>query len=439
MKITLLKTLFSYDVRHSAINLFWRLLSGPLLLLLVPVYLTAEVQGYWYTFISLAVLAVFADMGFSSILLLFSSHEFAHLRFNTDKTLAGSSEHLIRLATLGKFAMKWSSTMAIVVFPVVLVAGHLFLGSKDSNINWQLPWLIYGAGSILVFLNSMLLSFIEGCDSVGDVQKIRFYISVTTVAITALLLVNGQGLYALSIALFAGALIGLILISYRYQKMFKQLYEIGKHHNHSWAPEIVPLMWRFSVSWISSYFTLSIFTPLTFHFYGAVEAGQVGLSMAICMALFSIANIWVSISTPKMNIYVAQQDYSTLNSTFKRAVSLSTLTYILGLIVLFTSIELFQNYLPIAKRLLSPLSLWFVALGWLIQLWITSMASYMRAHKKEPLVSVAVVQGTYVAATTLCIAIYFPFDYLFLGFFSASLLVIPCVVWIFKNFKRLHI
>ncbi|KTC55806.1 hypothetical protein AO262_25875, partial [Pseudomonas fluorescens ABAC62] len=366
--------------RHSAINLFWRLFSGPLLLLLIPVYLSAEVQGYWYTFISLAVLAVFADMGFSSILLLFSSHEFAHLNFNLDKTLTGKPENLIRLATLGKFAIKWSCVMGIVVFPIVLIAGNFFLASKVSTINWQIPWLIYGAASILVFLNSMLLSFIEGCDSVGDVQKIRFYISVTTVAATVLLLVNGEGLYALSIALLLGALAGLIITCKKYKNMFRQLYEVGKNNDHSWSPEIVPLMWRFALSWMSSYFTLSIFTPLAFHFYGAVEAGQVGLSMAICMALFSIANIWVSINTPKINIYVAQRNYETLDSTFKRAILLSTLTYLLGMITLFTGIELLQNHLPITQRLLPQVELSLVALGWLIQSWIYAMAVYMRAH-----------------------------------------------------------
>lgn len=438
MKTHLFKTLLSYDVRHSAINLFWRLFSGPLLLLLVPIYLSADVQGYWYTFISLAVLAVFADMGFSSILLLFASHEFAHLKFNSDKTLTGSPEHLVRLATLGKFAMRWSSTMAIVIFPVVLVAGYFFLDSKNSHVNWQLPWLIYGAASILVFLNSMLLSFIEGCDSVGDVQKIRFYISVTTVAVTALLLVNGEGLYALSIALLAGALAGLFLISLRYRKLFQQLYELGKNSTHSWAAEIMPLMWRFSVSWISSYFTLSIFTPLAFHFYGTVEAGQVGLSMAICMAMFSIANIWVSISTPKMNMYVAQRDYTTLNSTFKRAILLSTFTYLLGLITLFVGVELLQGYLSFIKRLLSPGPLMLVALGWMLQLWITSMASYMRAHKQEPLVSASVVLGIIVSSTTVSIAIYLPFEYFFLGFFSGCFLVVPWIFWTFKNFKKSH-
>lgn len=435
----LFKTLMSYDVRHSAINQLWRLFSGPLLLLLVPIYLSAEAQGYWYTFISLAALAVFADMGFSSILLLFSSHEFAHLTFNPDKTLAGDTKHLVRLATLGKFALKWSITMAVVIFPLVLIAGYFFLNSKGSAVNWQLPWLIYGVASVLVFLNSMLLSFIEGCDSVGDVQKIRFYISLSTVAVTALLLFCGDQLYALAIALLSGALTGLFLIGYRYKKMLQQLYRVGKDNHHSWAPEIMPLMWRFAVSWISGYFILSIFTPAAFHFYGAVEAGQVGLSVAICMALFSIANIWVSISTPKMNMFVAQQDYPALTSTFKRAVLLATLTYILGLATLFAGVALLKDYLPIANRLLSPASLALVGFGWLIQLWINSMAVYMRAHKREPLVVASVVQGLYVAATTLAIAINLPFDYLFLGFFSALCLVMPWVFWIFKNFRRSYL
>ena len=435
----LFKTLMSYDVRHSAINQLWRLFSGPLLLLLVPIYLSAEAQGYWYTFISLAALAVFADMGFSSILLLFSSHEFAHLTFNPDKTLAGDTKHLVRLATLGKFALKWSITMAVVIFPLVLIAGYFFLNSKGSAVNWQLPWLIYGVASVLVFLNSILLSFIEGCDSVGDVQKIRFYISLSTVAVTALLLFCGDQLYALAIALLSGALTGLFLIGYRYKKMLQQLYRVGKDNHHSWAPEIMPLMWRFAVSWISGYFILSIFTPAAFHFYGAVEAGQVGLSVAICMALFSIANIWVSISTPKMNMFVAQQDYPALTSTFKRAVLLATLTYILGLATLFAGVALLKDYLPIANRLLSPASLALVGFGWLIQLWINSMAVYMRAHKREPLVVASVVQGLYVAATTLAIAINLPFDYLFLGFFSALCLVMPWVFWIFKNFRRSYL
>ncbi|WP_423749249.1 hypothetical protein [Pseudomonas sp. VD9] len=84
-----LKKILNHDFRNTAINQLWRLLSGPALLILVPIYLSPEAQGYWYTFISMAALAVFADMGFSAVLLLFASHEFAHLKFNSQKELSG--------------------------------------------------------------------------------------------------------------------------------------------------------------------------------------------------------------------------------------------------------------------------------------------------------------------------------------------------------------
>lgn len=64
------------------------------------------------------------------------------------------------------------------------------------------------------------------------------------------------------------------------------------------------------------------------------------------------------------------------------------------------------------------------------------MAIYMRAHKKEPLVMVSVSNGLYVAITTWLAAKYLPFEYLFSGFVSAYLLVLPWVYWIFRSFKR---
>lgn len=436
MKIKYLRTLVSYDARQSALNQLWRLFSGPLLLILVPIYLSTEAQGYWYTFISLAALAVFADMGFSSVLLLFASHEFAHLKFNSDKTLAGEYEYLVRLATLGKFAAKWSCTMAVVAFPIVLSVGYLFLANRESDINWQLPWLLYGVASVMVFLNSMALSFIEGCDSVGDVQKIRFYISFTTGIVTALLLLNGDSLYALALALLFGALTGSALVYFRYKRMIIQLYKLTKNSDHSWSSEIFPLIWRFSISWISGYFILSVFTPLTFHFYGPVNAGQVGFSMAICVAMFSISNIWISIITPRINMYAAQNKKDELDKVFKKGILLAITTYILGITTLAIALWIISGHPLLENRTTTTFSISILSIGWLIQLIINALAIYMRAYKKEKLVLVSVFNGAYVTITTLIIATHFSFDYIFIGFTSAYLLVLPWVYTIFKKFQR---
>lgn len=431
-----LKSLFNKDFRHTAINQLWRLFSGPLLLILLPIYLTPEVQGYWYTFISLAALAIFADMGFSAILLLFSAHEFAHLRFNSDKTITGDEHHLMRLATLLRFSVKWSSLMALVVFPIVLIIGYTILNTKDTTTDWKLAWFIYGAASTFVFINSMMLSFIEGCDSVGDVQKIRFHISVVTFITTLALLIGGANLHALSLSLLVGALSGTTIIFFRYHRMLHQLFQQAANKHHPWFQETMPLIWRFAISWISGYFIFSIFTPVAFHYYGSTEAGKVGLSISACMAIFSIANIWITTITPRINIYVAQKDYSRLNSDFKKHVLLSALTYIIGMLALYIALTISKGYLPISNRLLPMSSFLIVALAYLAQLLINSMATYIRAHKQEPLVLTSMLNGIYVATTTILIAINMPFEYLFIGFLSAYAVTLPWVYNVFKRYNR---
>jgi len=431
-----LKIKFSYDFRHTAINQLWRLFSGPLMLILIPLYLSAEAQGYWYTFVSLAALAVFADMGFSTILLQFSAHEFAHLKFEENKTLSGNQYYLERISTLFRFSMKWSSGMGLLAFPVILVVGFVILNEKQTDVSWVIPWVAYGIASIFVFINSMLLSFIEGCNSVGEVQKIRFYISFVAVISTGILLVFGTELYALAISLGIGAISGTIIIFYRYRYMLQQLFFLSKNAKHDWKKDILPLIGRYAISWISGYFIFSIFTPIAFHYYGVVEAGQIGFSIAICTAIFGIANIWMTIITPKINMYVAHKDYETLNIIFKKHLISALITYILGIITLFILVIYLKDILPFANRLVSPFSLSIIAIGWLLQIVINSLAIYIRAHKEEPLMIPSFLTGVYISITTLLIAIYLPFEYFFLGFLSSYVWVMPWVMVIFRRYKK---
>jgi len=409
------------------------------MLILIPLYLSAEAQGYWYTFVSLAALAVFADMGFSTVLLQFSAHEFAHLKFEKDKTFSGNRHYLERLATLFRFAMKWSGGVGLIAFPIILVVGFLILNEKQTDIHWVTPWIIYGLASVFVFVNSMLLSFIEGCNSVGEVQKIRFYISFATAISTMGLLVLDEGLYSLAIGLGIGAISGTIIIFYKYKYMISQLLSIAKDTIHDWKKEILPLVGRYAVSWISGYFIFSIFTPIAFHYYGVVEAGQIGFSIAICSAIFGISNIWMTIIIPKINMYVAHKDYESLNIMFKKHLISAVITYILGIITLFIVVIYFKDILPFANRLVSVFPLSIISTGWLLQIVIYGLAIYMRAHKEEPLMLLSFLSGVYIAISTLLIAIYLPFEYFFIGFLSSYVWGMPLVLKIFSRYKKENI
>ena len=431
-----LKYIFSHDFKHTLINQLVRLFSGPLILLLIPIYLTAPEQGYWFTIVSLAALSVFADLGFTTIILQFSAHEFAYLKFDDNKQIIGPSKYLERLSSLLHFSLKWSFKISMIAFPIILVIGYYILSQKNSQgIIWTYAWLIYGSASILIFLNNIVISFIEGCNSVGDMQKIRFLITISNSIVIIIGLVLGFNLYALSFALLISSLIGAFLIYSRYSTMLKQLYYMKIISVYNWKEKILPLLGRYSISWISGYFIFSIFTPLVFHFYGPELAGKIGLSTALWVAVFGISNIWITVILPKINMYISKKNYKDLNNIYYKHLTLSIVTFILGIVVFFILYYSFINKYEFLHRFLEPFAMIFLALGWLGQVIINTLAVYIRAHKVEPLVIPSVVTAIYIAITTLLIIKYLSFDYFFLGFLSSYIFGIPWIIIIFLRYQ----
>ena len=122
----------SKDLLYTGMNQLWKVVAGPLILLFIPLYLTPIEQGYWYTFTSIAALAVFADLGFSTIILQFAAHEFAYLEFDDNGLLIGEREHLIRIASFFRFSVIWLFKVICIVFPIIIIGGYFFLLSKND-------------------------------------------------------------------------------------------------------------------------------------------------------------------------------------------------------------------------------------------------------------------------------------------------------------------
>ena len=425
-----------HDFRQTAINQIWRLVNGPVILMLIPLYLTAETQGYWYTFISLAALVIFADMGFTTILLQFSAHEYANLSFNQHRALSGDRHHLEKIASLFRFSVKWSAGMGLLAFPLILTAGFFILDEKQTNVDWVGAWVLYSFASIFVFMNGMVLSFIEGCNSVGDVQKIRFKISFITSISMIVLLLLGADLFALAASLAIGAIASTVIVFHRYKNMLNQLWFLGKGLAHQWNKKILPLLGRYAVSFLSGYLIFSMFTIIAFKYYGVVEAGKVGFSIAIFTAIFGIANIWITVVTPKINMYVSRKEFASLNAIFKKHLIAAIMTYILGIILLFGMVTSLQDVLPVANRIVQNSSLAAIALGWLFQIIINGYAVYLRAFKREPLMVPSLFIAAYITAVTVFTATYLPFEYFFIGFLTSYFWGVPWVWLIFTRFRN---
>ncbi|WP_302420942.1 hypothetical protein [uncultured Megasphaera sp.] len=433
---------YRYDAFQTILNQLWRIVSGPLLLVSIPYFLTPETQGYWYTFISLAAFSVLADLGFSNIILQFSAHEFAFLHFNEKMELEGDWEHQQKLTDFFWFSLRWLLKIVLVVFPLIIIGGYFFISYKaTSSIStggWKLAWVIYALASAFVFMNSIILSFFEGCNLVGKVQKLRFNIAVATTATMFLGLVFHLNLYALAMSNVISSLVGLYLIYRNFKYTIYQLLKMKEHAVYDWWPEFSALIWRYAISWGSGFMVFQLFTPMTFYFYGPVAAGKVGISIAMWTAGFNIAISWITAITPKMNMLIAQKRWQALDDIFFSGLAKSFSTMLAGGICFFLLEFLLYSRIAFFHRILEPLGMFILFVAWLLQVIVNSLAIYLRAHKKEPLVKISCINAVIVVVGTLLCGKFLDAQFLFCGFLIGSFIQCPAVYHVFCLFRKQH-
>lgn len=422
-------------VIFTSLNQVWKLISGLVTIILIPLYLTKEAQGYWFTIMSLATLVMLADLGFSSIITQFAAHEFAYLRLE-DHEITGSEQHLNRLANFFVFSTKWAFGILVFAFPVISLIGFFLLSRKEGTVTWVLPWLVYLFGAGLTFFNNSLLCFFEGCNLVGPIQKIRIYISMVTFILMWLGLFSHLSLHALSLSLLVSALIGSFILLRGFGHHMRAFYGIARTVAYSWKEKFLGLQWRYAISWASGYFIFQMYTPVMFHFYGPVEAGKVGLSILLWTAVFSISNSWIYAIIPKLNIFVSQKKWKDLDALFSRHLLLASATFLTGAMTVYLSVTFLRGKVELFNRLADNTSLLLLGVAWFLQIIVNSLAVYLRSHKKEPLVIPSLVSAVYIVIATILCATYLPSKYFFLGFLSSYLWGVPWVLYIFIKNKK---
>jgi hypothetical protein len=77
-------------------------------------------------------------------------------------------------------------------------------------------------------------------------------------------------------------------------------------------------------------------------------------------------------------------------------------------------------------------------MSWLCQVLVNSLAIYLRAHKKEPMMTLSAVSAVYVFGTTYLCAKYLSEEWLFLGMLSSYVWGIPIIMNMIKKQRREH-
>jgi O-antigen/teichoic acid export membrane protein len=369
------------------------LLSIPL----IASKLSGEEQGYYYTFISLAALQVFLELGITGVIIQSIAHEVTHLKISVAPERPiwlGENIHKIRIAAFIRFSGYWFFFASFATLLGLSIGGYLFLKNTNNenhiNNHWIMPWLSISFITSLSVLASGALAILEGIGGIRTASIIRLF--ATTVGLCGLIigLLQNLGLWALCLNMGISLTINLLSLKYIYRPILASLKEVADK-NYRWKTEIWPLQWRIAISWMSGWFIFQSMTPAIFKNCGPEAAGKFGLALQIANGVQSISSVWFQTRVPIWGMYISKRKWQDLNIDFKKNTSLSIISAIFISCSIVAILAYFDSNFKLYIK--HPPSLYVVVIlviAAILNQWIFSIAAYLRAHKKEPFLIVSV-------------------------------------------------
>ena len=422
-------------VFFAIIGRVWSMGAGLVTTLLIAVFFSPELQGYYYTFGSVLAIQAFAELGLGTVLISYASHEWAKLSIDGEGQLRGDPDALSRLASLGRFALGWYAAASVIMALALAIGGVFFFGGAgDPGFSWRAPWFALCVVTGMNLLAVPVWALLEGCNQVSRVYGYRVVQYVASSVAAWLAIYLGAGLWVAAIIGAAGLLATAAAIGRRYGRFVGAvLFAEPRGPRLSWRTDIWPMQWRIAASWIGGYFMFSLFTPVLFHYQGPVVAGQMGMTWVFVSALMALASSWIMPKAPRFGMLVAQRRYAELDRLFWR-VATSVLAVIsagaAGIWLLLFLLNRLQH--PFASRLLAPSTTAYLLLGTVIVCATLPMSAYLRAHKKEPLMAISIVSGALTAAVTVLLGRTYSANGVALGYLAVMATMTPFValIWL---------
>jgi len=413
----------------------WSLPAGLVTAVLIATFFSSELQGYYYTFNAVLAFQVFAELGLGTVLTYYASHEWSKLALDQNGRVTGDADALSRLASLARFALKWYLAAGAVMTLVLAVGGFFFFASAGAPpFTWRAPWIALCVVTGLTLCMMPLWALLEGCNQVSNVYTYRFIQSVALSVAAWAAIYFGLELWVATISAATGLIVMIILTRRRYGGFIRALLTQPKGPRLTWRTDVLPMQWRIALSWISGYFVFSLFTPVLFHYQGSVVAGQMGMTWAFAGALAAVASGWVTPKAPRFGILVAQQRYPELDRLFWRITAVVFAVTAMGAIAIWGMVYALNHLQhPFAARLLTPASTGCLLLATIIMSASLPMSTYLRAHKKEPLLALSVIGGLFTGIAVVVLGKYYSAEGVAIGYLVVTATVTPFVALIWHR------
>jgi len=372
------------------------------MVLLVVRFLTPVEQGYYYTLLSLVSLQLVFELGFSFVIQQLAAHECVHLELHKDGSVGGDGVAHARLASVLQLTVRWYTAAAVVMGLILAPLGMVFFArhaaAGTEQVAWQGPWLAAVAASMAGLWCAPFYSFIEGCGQMRAVAAMRFRQAIATSVFAWVPMLLHHGLYSPALAIVGYFGTGLVFLATRRRLLVGLLRHPAGEAEIHWSREVWPFQWQIAVSWMCSYFTVQIFIPIVFALRGAVEAGQMGMSISITGYMSVLALAWTSTKTTPFGRMIARREFEELDRLFLRTLGQSLTAFALIELAACGGVALLPAVAPrFAARMVSPQLFAVLVLAAGASCAVQSLAVLLRSFKREPFL----VQSLIVAALTL--------------------------------------
>lgn len=377
----------------------------------ISTFLSGVEQGFYYTFGSIAALQVFFELGLTGIITQFVAHEAAHLQLDSSCKYFGEKKYKSRLASLLHFCVKWYVILSLIVLLVLLVVGVVFFKSYSNEENctsWEIPWVLLCIATAIKLLQSPFSSFIMGIGKVKEMSKISFYQQIILPLSAWIGLFCGFKLYVIGISILLSVLIWNMYVFHSdIWKILKNIWVEPISERVLYSKEIFPYQWRIALSWVSGYFIFQLFNPVLFAIEGAKVAGQMGMTLQALNAIQAFSKSWMNTKVPLYSSLIALKEYVKLDVFFKKTlIQMSSICFVLlctffAVVFILKESQFQMGANVLGDRFLDCKPMIFMMLALLANEFVSSWATYLRCHKKEPFMILSITIGVLCCLSTL--------------------------------------
>ena len=407
---------------HSLYNLIGRVFQACLSLILIyfiSTILDADIQGYYYTFLSLLAVQRFFELGLLNLIVQFTSHSRdKSIDLYRPASFDLTDSELVLLKPIYVFVIKWFFIGSILLFFLLIILGFFVFGSKEYNeqINWKFPWLIISLSTSLLLMVKSQISLLEGLGMLKTIYFCRMLANILEPLFILIFLLLKLELYSLAIGNLV-ITIALTIPLFLHRNIlikFISFKNVGINKNKIWREEIWPYQWRLAISTFAGYFIYQSLITIVFHFDSPLRAGQLGMTQNIVSGFTSISSILLTSNISKFSFLISSKEHIKFFKSIKKTVIFDGLMYLV--LILFYLI-LLNYYLPQSlKQKQLSVSLSFVLfISGFFHLITSHFATILRCFKKENFLLNSIFTAlTIIIFITFCVH---------LGFFELSLIL----------------